>query len=140
MAEFSLGNVQIRVNDLAEIGDRVPPHVHNFDHVLINIRGKCRVTLADPILDEESRPQYLKHLEKYLPLNDRSIMPPEMLEFFKHDQTLELHEGGFTLVPMEKLHTIEALTPDSLSFCVYAHRTPQGEVVPNFCGYIRAYL
>lgn len=43
------------------------------------------------------------------------------------------------LVKAEVEHAITALTDGTEYWCVYAHRTPQGEVVEDFNGWTEAY-
>ncbi len=43
------------------------------------------------------------------------------------------------LVKAEVEHEITALEDDTLAWCVYAHRTPQGEIVQEYAGWEAAY-
>lgn len=48
--------------------------------------------------------------------------------------------GDFCLIKAEVIHTITALMDDTLFHCIYAHRTPQGDVVQEFTGWGAAYV
>lgn len=47
--------------------------------------------------------------------------------------------GEHFLVKADWLHSFTALTPDVHAVCIYAHRTPQGEVVQDATGWYGAY-
>ena len=46
--EFACGNIYIRKNLLAEIGDRMNGHKHNFDHTTLFQRGSFHVRAVLP--------------------------------------------------------------------------------------------
>ncbi len=48
MPEWVSGNVFIRPNKLAKVGDRVNGHTHNFDHTTIFFRGRFQVKATLP--------------------------------------------------------------------------------------------
>lgn len=43
------------------------------------------------------------------------------------------------LIPAAAVHRIVALSDDTVGHCIYAHRTPQGDVVQQFTGWEPAY-
>ena len=47
---------------------------------------------------------------------------------------------GYLLIRKDVTHRIEALEPDSVFWCVYSHRTPQGDVVQEWDGWLPAYV
>jgi quercetin dioxygenase-like cupin family protein len=47
--------------------------------------------------------------------------------------------GQWVLIKADVKHTITALEDGTTVHCVYAHRTPQGEVVQEFTGWETAY-
>lgn len=47
--------------------------------------------------------------------------------------------GGYVLIRKEVHHKFTALEPNTIVLCVYAHRTPQGEVSEEYTGWDRAY-
>jgi len=48
--------------------------------------------------------------------------------------------GQFCLIKAEVEHEITATADDTLFHCIYAHRTPQGDVVQEFTGWEPAYV
>jgi quercetin dioxygenase-like cupin family protein len=48
--------------------------------------------------------------------------------------------GQYFLVKADVLHEIIATQDDTLFLCVYAHRTPQGDIVQEYTGWDRAYV
>lgn len=48
--------------------------------------------------------------------------------------------GEFFLIKAEVEHEITATVDGTLFHCVYAHRTPQGDVVQEFTGWAPAYV
>ncbi len=54
-----------------------------------------------------------------------------------------VREGDFKapahfLVRKDVEHTITATEPDTVFWCVYSHRTPQGDVIQDFDGWMEA--
>jgi hypothetical protein len=43
------------------------------------------------------------------------------------------------LVRADVTHRIEATEPETVFWCVYAHRTPQGDIVQDYTGWPEAY-
>lgn len=104
--EFVSGNIFVRPNALANIGDKVDGHTHNFDHTTIFFRGSFHVkaTLPDGRVIE------------------RDFVAPD-----------------HCLIRADVTHEITALEPDSLFWCVYAHREPQGRITQSYTGWEKAY-
>lgn len=48
MAEFPCGNLFVRTNPLANTGDKVDGHKHNFDHMTIVFKGTINVKAVLP--------------------------------------------------------------------------------------------
>lgn len=46
---------------------------------------------------------------------------------------------GHFLVKADWIHEITAIQPDTVFWCVYAHRDPQGRVTQEFTGWGKAY-
>lgn len=46
--ELIVGNVFVRVNKMAEAGDIVHGHKHNFDHMTLIVRGKVHIRAIKP--------------------------------------------------------------------------------------------
>jgi quercetin dioxygenase-like cupin family protein len=47
--------------------------------------------------------------------------------------------GDYVLIKAEVSHEIECIVAPALFHCIYAHRTPQGDVVQEYTGYEDAY-
>jgi quercetin dioxygenase-like cupin family protein len=47
--------------------------------------------------------------------------------------------GEFVTIKAKVLHKITALEDDTLFYCVYAHRDPQGRVTQEYNGWLEAY-
>jgi hypothetical protein len=114
--EWASGNVFIRPmpHRLDRAGDSVEGHAHNFDHTSIVLRGAARF---EAVLSNG----------------------PVSIDRFAADD-----EHGDTrchvLIKAGVSHKITALTDNTIVWCVYAHRNPQGEVVQNFTGWEAAYV
>lgn len=52
----------------------------------------------------------------------------------------EFAAGSHALVKAGVKHGLQALEDDSEAWCVYAHRTPQGDVTQEYQGWHEAYL
>jgi hypothetical protein len=146
MVEFPLGNIYVRVNTLKKAGDKCLGHVHNFDHATFFIRGRCKVTVSAPRMDVETgKPVQVQardedgnpRFDVHPPSGDKR---PVLETMYVIERVTEFAPGGFLKIGAQKLHEIEALDDDTLFHCIYAHRTPQGEVMQNFCGWIEAYM
>lgn len=107
MVEFVCGNIFVRPNWLAKVGDQLPGHAHNFDHTTYVVTGSIRV---------------------------RGVCPDGRVI----EKTFAA--GQFCLIKADVEHTITALADDTLFHCIYAHRTPQGDVVQEFTGWEPAYV
>lgn len=107
------GNIFIRPNAMNK-GDVIHGHKHHFDHVSIALRGSFSIKATLPSG---------KVVEKQLfsPSSDVGM-----------DRAHALIKAGIE-------HEITALEDNSVFWCVYAHRTPQGDVVQDFTGWQEAY-
>lgn len=115
--EQALGNIYVRPFILASAGDVLPGHTHNFDHTTFVAKGgvHCRATLPDGTVIE--RDFWAAHRP------ENSANTPD-----------------FCLILADVVHEFTALVDDSVIRCVYAHRTPQGEVVQQYTGWPAAYV
>jgi hypothetical protein len=125
--EWVSGNVFIR-----PMGDReglkpgqvVTGHVHNFDHTSIFFCGRWRVRKWVPVVRE-----------------DGSLVDPDgangewaMLVDFEREGPFHL------LIEAHARHEFTFLGPGvGKAWCVYSHRTPQGEVSEHYTGWWEAY-
>lgn len=127
MIEWSSGNVYIRTmggRGGMEKGDVIAGHTHNFDHTSIFFNGRWKVRrwsrLANTPPEEET---------------SWFIAPGDEFE----------RDGPFhLLVYAGSKHEFTYLgSPDGMlgkAWCVYSHRSPQGEVVENWNGWTPAYI
>lgn len=108
--EFISGNVFIREMRFEKAGDIVQGHKHNFDHTTYVVRGALLI---------ES-------------LNDDGTV--------KQSITKRASDGyNWVLIKADVCHRITALEDHSLGHCVYAHRSPQGDVVQEWDGWTPGY-
>ena len=108
--EYVSGNNFIRPMQFIHQGEVVDGHAHNFDHTTYCTRGAVRIEKLDA---------------------DGTTV-----------QTVELHavrNYNWALIKAGVCHRITALADDSMCHCIYAHRTPQGEIVQQFDGWSPAY-
>jgi hypothetical protein len=110
--EWVSGNVYIRAQKLAKAGDRTQGHKHNFDHTTIVFSGSV-------------------HVHAVLP--DGTVIDRD----FGEGTLLGLRHF---LVRAEVEHEITALVDGTEYWCVYSHRTPQGDVVLANNGWMDAYV
>jgi hypothetical protein len=114
--EFILGNVFIREMDFEQFGGIVTGHTHHFDHVTYIVRGSVQI-------------ESFKLIEGADPELQESWVP--------HKTVIKKASDGhnFVLIKAELKHTLTQLEPNSLGHCIYAHRTPQGEVTLEWDGW-----
>lgn len=108
--ELVSGNIFIRPMAFAQAGEVVAGHAHNHDHTTYCTRGAVRVEKLGPA--------------------------DEVL------QTVEIAAArnyNWALIKAGVRHRITALHDDSMCHCIYAHHTPQGDVVQEFDGWSPAY-
>jgi quercetin dioxygenase-like cupin family protein len=108
MTELVLGNIFIRPNILALKGDKVDGHTHNFDHTTYVVRGSFRITRVRP--DGDVKTIEVKSTQDY----------------------------PFVMIRAQDKHELVALEDNSVFHCIYAHRTPQGDVVQEYNGWSEA--
>jgi hypothetical protein len=100
--EWISGNVFIRPNKLANKGEKISGHRHQFDHTTIVFKGGI-------------------HVKGTLPngsIIERDFVAP-----------------AHCLIRADVEHEITALQDDTEYWCVYAHHTPQGDVVQEYTGW-----
>lgn len=108
--EWVSGNVFIRASGKMAKGDRTAGHRHNFDHTTIVFSGSI-------------------HIKATLP--DGSAIERD----FGEGQP----NGRHCLIKAEVEHEITALTDNTEYWCIYSHRTPQGDVIQHWDGWDAAY-
>ena len=115
--EWISGNIFIRPNTLENVGDKCGNHTHNFDHTSIVFSGRVKVR-AHKALEDGSPGEFIC---------ERTFGGPD--DVSRH-----------FLVKANVCHDIEALEPNTVFWCVYSHRTPQGDVVTHNTGWGGAYV
>lgn len=149
--EFVSGNIFIREKAFQESGAKVAGHCHNFDHTTIFFGGRWRVRKWKRAVEEDGRAM--------LGNDGRPlwIMTKEITFDAPHWLLIEAdarHEFEFlgTTVPGWMEPFIDKLPSDDQeefrrrhnltqqrNWCIYAHRTPQGDVVQEYTGWEPAY-
>lgn len=122
MTEWCSGNIFIRPNRLVRAGDVIHGHCHNFDHTTIVFRGAVRVRKWTKAVRLDGAPVLVDGEQLWHVVADREFVAP-----------------AHFLVEAEARHEITALRDDTEFWCVYSHRTPQGEIVQNATGWEPAY-
>jgi hypothetical protein len=114
LTEFVSGSIFVRTmgenNFTVQPGEAVGGHVHNFDHTSIFFNG-------------------LWHVRKWTPEGE-----------LEHD--FEREGPFFLLIDKDCMHEFiypESNTEPGHAWCVYSHRTPQGEVSLVETGWMNAY-
>ena len=140
--EWSSGNIYIRPNKMELKGDTIDGHEHHFDHTTIVFTGSVRV--QGSYVYHKMRCQNCKHEwesrkpERICPqcksdLTNRISLRSEMIA------DREFKAPSHFLVKAQVVHKITALEDNTEYWCVYSHRTPQGEIVQNYTGWPDSY-
>ncbi len=109
--EGAYGNVYIRPMTFAHIGSVIEGHKHNFDHVTMLWAGAVRAMATLP--------------------NGKKVD--------KVFQARADHGPTFLKIPKETEHEFIALAPNTIAFCIYAHRDAvTGEPVEKMNGWMEA--
>lgn len=124
--EWISGNIFIRPNDLPKAGDKVDGHPHNFDHTTIVYAGKIKVVAHKTLKDENG---------KYLKDENGQYQKGEFIAEHEYGNGAE---DRHVLIKADVLHEITALEDNTVFWCVYSHRTPQGDVIQKFEGWLGA--
>jgi quercetin dioxygenase-like cupin family protein len=109
--EFASGNVFIREMAFAKAGDVVEGHKHNFDHTTYVIRGALLI---------ES-------------LNEDGTVKQSAIK-------RAVDGRNWVLIKANVSHRLTAQEDNSMGHCIYAHRTPQAEIVQDYDGWTPAYV
>jgi hypothetical protein len=114
MAEFVVGNIFVRAMgeqaQAVQPGETIPGHKHNFDHTSIFFNGRWRA-------------------KKFSPSGDLIV-------------DIERKGPFFLLIEAGCKHEFTYLADNTelgVAWCVYSHRTPQGEVSQVETGWLAAY-
>lgn len=108
--EFVCGSIFVRKMGPFKPGDMVKGHKHHFDHTSIFFNGRWRA-------------------RKW---NARDVLVED----------LEFEAPYYLLVEAQCQHEFEFIggAEQGKVWCVYSHRTPQGEVTTEFDGWMHAYM
>ena len=109
--EYVSGNIFLREMAFEKAGDVVDGHTHNFDHTTYVVRGALQI---------ES-------------LNDDGSVKQTAIKRATDGKNWVLIKAGVK-------HRLTALDDRSMGHCIYAHRTPQGEIVQAYDGWMESYL
>lgn len=102
-------NIFIREMALRRAGEVVHGHAHTFAHTTYVTRGAVRIERLGP---------------------DGQV-----------ERAIEVRAAdglNWALIRAGVCHRITALEDDSMAHCIYAHRTPQGDVVQEYTGWHEA--
>jgi len=105
-----VGPIGVRPFALDKACEAHEGHTHNYDHAMIVIRGRLKVT--------------------YRYERDGKIVEGE---------TREYGSGETLVVKADVFHTVKALEPDTVYHCVFSHRDFDGLVTQTYTGNQRAY-
>lgn len=108
--ELISGNIFIRPMPFDQAGSTIEGHAHNFDHTTYVVRGSVRIEALDDA-GNVLRSAVKKASDGY----------------------------NWVLIRAGVIHRLTALEANSLAHCIYAHRTPQGDVVQDWDGWSPAY-
>jgi quercetin dioxygenase-like cupin family protein len=104
------GPIGYRQFTLEKVCQEMQGHKHNYDHTTFIFRGSVRVTASE--------------------MKDDKLVPTIEKEY---------HAGEFVSIPAELYHTIKALEPNTVWFCIYSHRDFDGLVTQRYIGNATAY-
>jgi quercetin dioxygenase-like cupin family protein len=110
MTEWISGNIFIRPNQNMKKGDVIQGHKHNFDHTSFVTEGSVHVKAVTP---------------------DGRVIESDFGKDYKYRHFLVLADVE---------HEITALEDGTNFYCIYSHRTPQGEVSISQTGWREAYV
>lgn len=162
--ERALGNIYLRDN-IRAMGGHVPTHTHNFPHATFMFKDWWLVRGADdagrPFVAQfcseeftELRAMYAKYEPEKLtrPVRFADIevdgKPQFVVSFIGTHDTIPADAeeivfapiGHAVLITAEAQHELLCLGNAGYAGCIYAHRTPQGDIVQQFTGWEKAYV
>lgn len=122
--EWISGNVFIRATKMAKAGEPHPGHRHNFDHTTVVFTGAVHVRKCLQRVNDNGAPMFDTH------------GAPILIEVMNREFKAPAH----FLVEAEAWHQIVATEDNTEFWCVYSHRTPQGDVVQHYTGWESAHV
>lgn len=153
--EYALGNIFIRQMEGQEgfsVGHMIDGHTHNFDHTTIFFLGRWRLKKWHPAVDADGKQLTMPDGElAWVMSHDREIEAPYSVLIdagARHEFTFlgcpipGWMEAFLTKLPPEDAIAFrtEHLNTLGKAWCIYAHRTPQGDVVQQWTGWPDSYL
>jgi len=154
-------NVFVRVMRFAKKGDAISVHAHNFPHLHYVPRGRLRVQRYETnygsgsALEREAGLRLEARIRRWRDAPGWIFWAPWYAEWlWKRWRVLTSGPGrlldevvvdanepfNFVLIRAFTFHSMVAEQDDSIGHCVFAHRTPQGEVVQKRNGWGQAYV
>jgi quercetin dioxygenase-like cupin family protein len=109
--EYVSGNIFIREMKFEKAGQSIDGHAHNFDHTTYVAHGALRIERLD---------------------NDGNVE--------KASEVRSSRGYNWTLIKAGVRHRITALEDGTVGHCIYAHRSPQGEIVQVYDGWTPGYV
>lgn len=144
--ELALGNIFVRQGDIA-VGGHVEGHTHNFDHVTACRAGRIRATGVGPGGERyetviEMGDVILIRADVEHTLAQEPGMPPLVRAALDdmRDRLLAALPEAAEAIAAAHAATVDAHSDVPAKYsCIYAHRTPQGDVVLEYTGWPNAY-
>ncbi len=143
MIEYAMGNVFIREGGPMTAGDVVDGHAHNFDHVTYISKGAARIERLELVEAPYSEEELTAIREALAAAKDGEQSLAEIPETRTETKVLQSVEKrasdgrNWVLILAGVLHRITALEDGTIYHCIYAHRTPQGDVVQEYDGWAK---
>ena len=149
--DFISGNIFIREKAFQDPGSKVPGHCHNFDHTTIFFGGTWRVKKWKRVVHADGTDMVGNDGEPlWVMMKDITFDAPYWL-LIEADSRHEFEFLG-TEVPGWMESFLAKLSPEDAAefrrrhnltqqrnWCIYSHRTPQGDIVQDYTGWDPAY-
>lgn len=120
--EFRSGSIYVRQTPhLLETGYVVEGHKHNFDHTTFFGQGVWKVECFGDVYA------------------DGKLCKGQLIKL----REVTIRGGSphsFLLIEADKHHTLTLIEGPGCYSCVYSHRTPEGDVTPEYTGWNDAYV
>lgn len=154
-------NIFVRVMRFPKAGDTVGSHAHNFAHLHYVPRGRLRVLKFATVYGDGSPEARLRGKDLERRITAWRLKPGWMFwapwmatRLWRQWQQLTVAQGplitsvsvgaddleNFILIPAFQFHGMVAEVDETHGHCVFAHRTPQGEVWQTYTGWGPAYV
>lgn len=139
--ELILGNIYARQGEIP-VGEQIDGHTHNFDHVTACRSGRIRIigkrngeTIGETVVDMGGVVLIRADVEHTL-IQEPGL--PPLVRAALDDLKARMLAGA--TIEEAYAATVEAQSNVPAEYsCLYAHRTPQGDVVQEYTGWPEAY-